>query len=203
MTIRAVIFDLGGVIVRTEDGAPRVELARRLGLSRSELEKEVFDCEVSQRAQLGQVPAEEFWETICAGLRYPKQDWAEFERVFWSGDRLDIGLMDYVRSLRPRFKTGLLSNAYTSLRHYLANYYRILDAFDVVVISAEVGVMKPDPRIFQRMVNGLAVRPDEAVFIDDFVQNVEGARAVGLHAVQFTGRAKTVAAIDDLLAKNV
>jgi putative hydrolase of the HAD superfamily len=65
--------------------------------------------------------------------------------------------------------------------------------FDVIVISAEEGVRKPDARIFERTLARLGVAPDEAVFVDDFPVNVAGARAAGLHALQFTGTPETIA----------
>jgi HAD superfamily hydrolase (TIGR01509 family) len=56
---------------------------------------------------------------------------------------------------------------------------------DDILISAEVGLAKPDPRIYRLAAERLGVRPDEAVFVDDFAANVEGARAVGMRAIHF------------------
>jgi HAD superfamily hydrolase (TIGR01509 family) len=54
-----------------------------------------------------------------------------------------------------------------------------------MTVSAEVGVMKPEARIYQMALDALGVAPAESVFVDDFPENVEGARAVGMQAIHF------------------
>ncbi|HRJ45238.1 MAG TPA: HAD-IA family hydrolase, partial [Caldilineaceae bacterium] len=80
----------------------------------------------------------------------------------------------------------IISNFMDDLRRSLSEKYPIADAFDLIVISAEEKVMKPDPVIFQRTIERLGRRPEECVFVDDFAHNVEGARAVGMHAIHYT-----------------
>jgi epoxide hydrolase-like predicted phosphatase len=104
---------------------------------------------------------------------------------FWGGDALDSHLVDYIRSLRPRLKTGLLSNAWDNLRRVVSDTWEIADAFDDIVISAEVGISKPDPRIYELAVLRLGVLPREAVFVDDFPHNIEAAQRVGLKGILF------------------
>ena len=70
-------------------------------------------------------------------------------------------------------------------RRVLTENYPLLDHFEGVVISAEVGLMKPDPRIYPLAADSLAVQLDESVFVDDFIENVEGARQVGMQAIHF------------------
>ncbi len=74
-----------------------------------------------------------------------------------------------------------------------ASLYGVLDHFDSVTISAEEGVMKPDPRIFEIALARAGVLPEEAVFVDDFAANVEGARRVGLRAIHFRSTAQALA----------
>ncbi len=200
MSIRAVIWDMGGVILRTEDHTFRTDLATRLGLDREGLERIVFDGEVSERATLGQIGVDELWQDICARLQLPPERLAELQQGFWGGDRLDTELVDYIRSLRPKYRSGLLSNAWLDMRQVLQERMHILDAFDEVIISAEVGLMKPDPRIFQLAVERLGAAPAEAVFIDDFPPNVRAAREFGLNAIRFRDPAQARAELEQLLA---
>jgi putative hydrolase of the HAD superfamily len=118
---------------------------------------------------------------------------------FWAGDVLDMHLVDYLRSLRPRYKTGLLSNAWDDLHGVLQHEWHIADAFDGIIISAEVGVAKPDPRIYRLALERLGVAPAEAVFVDDFLHNVEGAHTVGMHAIQFRSPEQTQTELEQLL----
>jgi epoxide hydrolase-like predicted phosphatase len=199
MAIRAVIWDVGGVLVRTEDQRSRDRLAERFGLSRSELEELVFGHEAGKRAQRGEVSYEAHWEILGKELRLSPGNIEEFQRAFWAGDKLDHELINYIRSLRGRYKTGLLSNAFSDLRHMVEAVWKIGDAFDVLVISAEVGVVKPDPQIYQIALEKLGVDAQEAVFIDDFDRNVAAARELNLHGIHFRNPVQVRADLNDLL----
>ena len=185
MSIQAIYFDIGGVLVRTEDRTPRTRLAVRLGMTYEALEELVFGGESGCKGQLGEITAEQQWTYVCQQVNWPLTDWRNLEAEFFIGDRLDIELVDTIRGLHARYKTGLISNALSNVRAAIKDKWRMADAFDTLIISAEVGLMKPDPRIFQIALQSLGVQPAEAVFVDDFPHNVEGARAVGMHAIQF------------------
>jgi len=198
MTIRAVYFDLGGVIVRTGDREPRTKLAERLGMTYEELAKAVFENESSLRASLGAISPAEHWAEVSQRLGLPPSEAAVARHEFFAGDSLDLDLVNFIRSLRPKYRTGLLSNAWSDMRAYLVSQ-KIEDAFDQLIISAEVGIMKPDARIFQLALEKLGVAPTEAVFVDDFAVNIEGARAVGMYAIQFTQPDRTLEELKQLL----
>ena len=198
MTIRAVYFDLGGVIVRTGDREPRTKLAERLGMTYEELAKAVFENESSLRASLGAVSPQEHWADVIQRLGLPPSEADSVRQEFFAGDSLDLDLINFLRSLRPKYRTGLLSNAWSDMRAYLIGQ-NIADVFDTIVISAEVGIMKPDARIYQLALEKLGVAPAEAVFVDDFIVNIEGARAVGMYAIQFTRPYQTLEELKKLL----
>jgi len=185
MTIRAVIWDLGGVLVRTSDYTSRDALAARYGMRRAALEELVYGEESGQQAQLGQIDVQQHWENVRAALGIPFEEVEAFRSHFWRGDQLDGELVDYIRSLKRNYRTGLLSNAFTNLRQVMRETWHIDDAFDAIVISAEEGLIKPDPRIYQVALDRLGVKPREAVFIDDMFQNVEGARRMDMYAIHF------------------
>ena len=185
MSIQAVIFDLGGVLVRTEDRQPRFQLAEELNLSYTELEKRVFANESSRQATVGKLTVQEHWKTVQQELGISDAGFSNFVERFFGGDRLDMELVEYVRKLRSQYQTALLSNAWENLRGVLEDEWRIADAFDQIFISAEMGVAKPDPQIYHRVMRRLELSPPQAVFIDDFIENVEAARQAGMHAIHF------------------
>lgn len=185
MALKAVIWDMGGVLVRTEDSAPREALAKRLGLSRLELEEIVFSSESGRRAGRGEISSAEHYAWVAGAVGLSKGDLPEFIRDFWAGDRVDRTLVDFTAGLRPRLRTGLLSNAWSDARQVVEEAYRFLYAFDEIIFSAEVGLAKPDLRIYQMMLERLGVAPDEAVFIDDFTENITGAEMLGIRAIHF------------------
>lgn len=199
MTIHAVIWDLGGVLLRTEDFTHRERLAKRLGMNRTELEDLVFSGESGRRAQLGEINIEQHWENVRLALHLSQESINEFQSEFWEGDILDRELVNYIRALRSGYKTGLLSNAFSNLRYVVTQVWKFSDAFDTMIISAELGIMKPNPSIYQAAVESLEVAPEQAVFIDDFLHNVEGARAVNMHAIHFQGPGQTRAELEQLL----
>ncbi len=184
MNIRAVFFDLGGVIVRTEHQAPREHLAMRLNMEYEDLVRLVFQSETSRMASIGKISTDEHWAAVTRKLKRDAAEAKAIREEFFAGDMVDRKLVDFIRSLRPRCKTGVISNAWPDLRDYVVEQ-GFDDAFDRMVISAEVGVMKPKAEIYQIALEQLEVSPAEAVFVDDFLENVEGARAVGMSALQF------------------
>jgi len=199
MAIEAIIWDVGGVLVRTENPEPREALARGLGVSRFELEEMVFGGEAGHRAQRGEVDYKQHWEYLRELLKFSNEELIEFRNAFWEGDRLDTALIDYIRSLQNQYRTGLLSNAFSDLRRMLFDVWKIADAFDELVISADEGVMKPDPQIYLLAVDRLNVAPENAVFIDDFERNIIAAREFGLHGILFRSPEQVRQDLNDLL----
>lgn len=187
MAVRAVVFDFGGVIVRTEYQAPREHLAERLNMTYEDLSKIVFESETSRLASIGQMSTEAHWASVARRLSRPEAEAGSIREEFFAGDVLDRELVDYIRSLRPHYRTGLLSNAWADTRDYLGRNH-LDDAFDAVVISAEVGMMKPDRAIFELALHQVETAANEAVFVDDTSSNVEAARQMGAHGILFRNR---------------
>ena len=190
---------MGGVLLRTEDHSPRQMWADRLGLSAKELSKLVFDSQASRLASVGDGSVEAIWDGLADRFDLSQPEREQLERDFWSGDEVDHDLLAFVRELRPTYKTALLSNAWPDVRHFIENVWGFADAFDQMVISAEVGLVKPDPRIYQLTLDRLEVAAEKAVFIDDFEENVQGARQVGLQAIRFHSPDQVVAELEALL----
>lgn len=185
MPLKAVIFDLGGVLVRTQNPEPRQRLAARLGISPGELSRLVFDSNTARQATLGEITTGEHWRAIQDRLGLSAEEFKTIPLEFWGGDQLDIDLVEFLRGLRPRYKTALLSNAWDDLRQVVEEHWRIADAFDEIIISAEVGLAKPDERIYTLTLARLGIQPSEAVFVDDFMGNIEAARRVGMQTILF------------------
>ncbi len=191
MPIKAVIWDIGGVIARTEDYTPRDQLAVDLGVTRDDLNHLFFSGPEGTRAQKGEITVEVLMVHIRSQLNLAPDEHPDLETRFFAGDRVDYELVDFIRSLKPEHKIGIISNAWSQLPELLGRW-EIRDAFDVIVGSGDVGVTKPAPRIYHLALEGLGVQPEDAIFVDDFIENVDGARAIGMHAIHFKspGQAK-------------
>jgi epoxide hydrolase-like predicted phosphatase len=182
--IKAVVFDVGGVLVRTFDHSGRRAWERRLGLASGELEAIVLNSEMGRRAQRGEISDAELWQWVDNRFNLGDELGA-FRRDFWKGDAVDRHLMRLIRGLRKQYQTAIISNATNALQETLAGY-GLLDEFDLVIGSAYEGVMKPDPAIYRRALEKLGRTPEETVFIDDAPRNIDAARALGMAVVLFT-----------------
>src|SRR5512142_1354942 len=129
MSVRAIFFDLGGVVVRTEYQAPREHLAERLNTTYEDLNRIVFESETSRLASIGSITTEAHWDAVTRRLGRPASEANEIREEFFAGDVMDLGLLACIRSLRPRVKTGVISNAWPDLRQYLVQK-KVHDAFD-------------------------------------------------------------------------
>lgn len=180
---RAVVFDFGGVLWDMRWDVAR-ELDRTHGLPRSSVFETLYRC-----------PA---WADIECGVGDPAE-WAdgahrELERRAgrplprlhdeWRRAQVAIDAnITLVQALRPRYRCSVLSNADLSLRARLEQELRWHHLFDDIVVSAEVGMAKPKPEIFRLAAERLGLPSEACVFVDDWDQNVEAARAVGMQAV--------------------
>jgi epoxide hydrolase-like predicted phosphatase len=183
--IKAVIFDVGGVLIRTESRDSRANLEARLGLEPGASELLVFNGPLGIQAQQGQISSGSLWAAVAERLGLDEAGLARFRQEFFGGDRLDTALVEFVRQLRPAYQTAIISNAMDDLLDVITHHYPLADAFDLIVGSAYQKVMKPAPEIFEWTLAQLGRAPHEAVFIDDFAHNIAGARAVGMAAIHY------------------
>ncbi len=187
MSIKAVFFDLGGVIVRTEYQAPRQHLAESFGMDYDDIDKIVFGGGpngTAARASVGEISEDEHWRSVMKILKLPARESQRVRDELFAGDVIDREILDFLRSLKPKYKTGIISNAWSGLRNYIVRE-KFDDAFHHMVISAEVGVAKPDPRIYQIALEQLQVKAKEAVFVDDVLENIEACEKIGMKGIQF------------------
>ncbi len=190
--IRALISDFGGVLMRTRSDGSRRALEQRLGLPPNTIEARVFSSDLSLKGMCGEVSEAELWRTLGRELDLPRfgLTWQEFQAEFFAEDFLDEELTALIRGVRPGLKTGLISNAWDGLREVLQTRVPIADAFDVIVVSAEEKIAKPDPRIYQLALERLDVQATEAIFLDDFIENIRAANALGLISIHFQSSAQ-------------
>ena len=197
--IKAVIFDMGGVLLRTVEPKPREELAATFGVTRDELEAFVFNSDSSHQSEIGEISDKDHWKKVFLHFGQSFNDYIKVYDQYFAGDAIDEKLLSFAESLKPEFKLGLLSNAWVNARPLISARFSFIDAFDVSIFSYEVGIRKPDRKIYQTIVDKMNVSASEALFIDDMPVNVAGAKATGLQSLLFEGREETVAKIKMVL----
>ena len=187
MNLRAVIFDFGGVLCFHPSTQQLSEAAALCGLTLPEF----VDAFWRKRREYdrGTDPAI-YWRDIAQSAQRQFDDAMVAEMIrceidFWS--RFDHRIFDWIAELRRAgLRTSILSNLPKPLAERLRATPGFLDHFDQVTFSCDLGVIKPERKIYDYALRGLGVAPAEALFLDDREENIAGARAVGLRAELFT-----------------
>ena len=199
MTIRAVVFDIGGVLEITPDLGVTGRWETRLGLPAGELDRRMHDAWAG--GGIGTITEDDVHQAITDRLGLDGQQRAAFMADIWREylGTANAGLIEYARGLRPRYRTGILSNSFVGAREREQAAYGFEDLVDEIVYSHEAGMSKPDPRIYALICARLDVHPHETVFLDDRERCVDGAREAGLHAVRYQDNAQAIEEIGELL----
>jgi putative hydrolase of the HAD superfamily len=202
MAIKAVVFDIGGVLEITARSLQDVSEAweSRLGLAPGELNERMADA--WHGGGIGTVSEQEVHRALIERLGLDAQQLTDFLADLWREylGTANTELIDYARRLRPRYRTGILSNSFVGAREREQAAYGFEDLVDEIVYSHECGMSKPDPAIYTLACERLAVSPAQVVFVDDFEPWAEGARLAGMQAVLYRDNAQAIGAIEKLLA---
>lgn len=184
--IKAIIFDMGGVLLQTLDESPRKQIAASIGISLEQLKFDVFQSDDAIKSEEGQFDKYELWKLILGKHGYTNLAKAnEFDEKFWSGDDLNQELINIIKILKNNYMLGMISNAFKGARNWIELHYHFTKLFIFTVFSYEIGIRKPDPRIYHYACQELGVNPEEAVFVDDMKANVDGAKKAGLKGIEY------------------
>lgn len=174
--VRAIIFDCFGVLV----GRGFDETYRSVG---GDPNKDYdFIRRMLGRTNLGLISPTEFREEMIHHLGITENAWRE---ALKRAEQPDYDLLGYIESLHKSFKTAILSNANKGVVQRKLGEEWLQKCFDTVIISAEVGRVKPDPEIYLRAAHQLEVELSECIFIDDLDYYVRAAEAVGMKGILF------------------
>jgi epoxide hydrolase-like predicted phosphatase len=200
MVIRAVVFDIGGVLEITPDLGVDRRWETRLGLPAGDLHARMSD--VWQGGSIGAITLDDVHEALRDRLGLDDQKLVKFMADLWREylGTANTELIEYARRLRPRFRTGIVSNSFVGAREREQAAYGFEDLVEEIVYSHEAGFSKPDPRIYALICTRLNVPPEEMIFLDDVDACVAGARDVGIHAVRYQDNAQAIAEVEKLIS---
>jgi putative hydrolase of the HAD superfamily len=199
MSIKALIFDMHGVLLFSHEASIEEAFARRLKIPVEQVGR-VFHDEFNDKADSGEITQRDFWLHTLETIGLPESRLPEIEHFFDEGFFIDPFMLNAVREYRKHFKTAMLSNYSDGLRPRLSDQWDVSGAFDEIIISWEIKMIKPQPQIFDYTLNKLHVSRDEAVLIDDRIVNIRGALDYGLHAIHFKNPDQGLAELDRLIA---
>jgi epoxide hydrolase-like predicted phosphatase len=143
---------------------------------------------------LGGVLLEIDWE------RYREDQQSEFmSEDLRPYEQLNPRMLSLLKRLRPAYKVATICNS--GSRAAMERKFRLSKLVDLMVFDDEEGISKPDERIYLRTLERLGMRPEEAVFVDDKIENVEAARRLGMYGIQFQDARQAVREIEVALAE--
>lgn len=202
--IKAIVFDIGGVLLQTRDHSGRKMLEEKYHLPAGGADTLVFDSEPARLSTIGKAPQFAIWQNVAQQLDLSPEELESFRHAFWSGDQLAEELVTFLKSCRPTYTTALLSNAWQGSREHFAHHFGLIEGeiVDHVLISAELGVAKPDYRIYDILRSTLGVEYAEIIFVDDFLHNIEAAKQLGIHTIHFQTGLNVINQIKSILESN-
>lgn len=202
MSIRAVIFDIGGVLELTPDLDVDKKWEAKLRLKSGELNERLGD--VWKKGSLGTISLEQVHENIAQIMSMSTGQVKEFMDDVWCEylGTLNVELVDYFCSLRPRYRTAIISNSFVGAREKEEKIYHFSELCDFIIYSHEVGLLKPDLRIFTLACERLSLWPSEVIFVDDHEEVMVSARELGIHCVQFRNNEQVIAAVESYIQAN-
>lgn len=190
-----LIFDYGGVLVHDQTAEDRARLAAMAGVPEARFADLYWANRVDYDKDL--LTAAQYWEGVAAAVgstvdrttlaqlvEIDTSSWMVFDSVMW----------EWIEQLRAGGKRiAMLSNMPRDLGNALKTRTDRLGKFDFVTLSYELRAAKPEPAIYERCLEGLGLAPENVLFFDDKIANVQGAELLGIRAMQFTGRDEVLA----------
>jgi len=209
--ISVVVSDFGGVLtnplweafegVNARLGIPPLELNHALVALESETG--VHPLHALER---GEMTEHDFLSALDVRLTAAlgrSSRMLEFPEHYWEGLSVNTPALDELAAVKARgYRLALLTNNVREWEPRWRAMFPVDELFEVVVDSAFVGMRKPEPRIYELTCSRLGVEPAECVLLDDFDNNCEAARGVGLRAVRFDHNEQALAELRELLVKS-
>jgi len=203
MSIKAIVFDIGGVMEITPDLGLDAKWEEKLNLERGELNKKLGD--VWRGGSIGTISIEDVHRRIGEIMSWSNAHVNEFMDDIWREylGTLNVELVEYFRSLRPKYQTAIISNSFVGAREKEAEHYQFDTLCDFITYSHEVGLRKPDPRIFQLACERLGLQPHEVIFVDDHKEVYASAQEMGMHCIEYKDNAQVIAEIEACIANTL
>ena len=181
----AVAFDFGGVLTYSPFGG-LAAYARELGLPDGALTRYFRDDPMMSRLEVGEISSREYFKYVCTDAETTYGTRLDIRRLAAAAaeaERLNPDMIALVEEVGHRCPVALVTNNVAGATWRETFPY---DLFTVVLDSSELGVRKPDPRIYAELLARLECQPEQVAFVDDLERNTAAAAALGIRPVLFT-----------------
>ena len=178
-----IVFDLGKVILDFNLTKISSKLSAISGFSESDIAFFLFENDFSRTFDRGCLTNDEFYATVRDRFKLTIT-YGQFKHI-WNEIFTPVpGMETLINSLKAKHRVGLLSNTNRLHFEYIAETYPVVRGMDWH-LSYEMHLMKPEPEIYRKVADFYKAKPSDVFFTDDLAVNIEGAKAVGIQAVQF------------------
>lgn len=198
MAIKVVIFDLAGVVLFPIRGTFNSLLAERLDVPLEGVERVMGDP-TNDQWDLNEISDDAFYNHLLTELNQPLEKKAIIRKFVIDDFYVDQEMLTLVRELHKSYTTALLTNFPAHVHDFLRSSWHMDGAFDHIIVSSDVGLIKPDPRIYQLSLERVNCLAHEAVFIDDRKVNIDAALALGIKSILFISKPKMIAALSRII----
>ncbi len=184
--IKAVIFDFFGVLC-SDEYWQQVKQGRQTDAKYHGYADEV---------NLGQIP----WQTFVQKIAKATGKSVTEVNHMYETEKIDPRVAGLIHELHKTYKTALITNAHHDFIDNILASNNLSQLFDETLVSSRLGVIKPDPRIFEHALKRLQVEPTEAVFIDDLERHISAARELGMQTILFENFEQCKQELDTILS---
>lgn len=199
MGISTIFFDFGGVIIKAPNARRVNRWKKVLGINdQPEILEMLENPQESQLVKdicLGKIPEDHIWVMMAEKWHIKPALIEQVRRRLFSKRQLNQTIVNFMSELNGKYQIAILSNAGDQSRRMMEDVYHLDRIVDDIIISAEEGVIKPDPRIFEIAMDRMSADPEASLLLDDTHKNVSAAREFGMQAVQFINTQQAIQAV--------
>ncbi len=185
--IKCVLFDIGGVLVDWHMSWITSEISKRFKIN--EYLIEIAFSKYLHELDSGKIEEKIFWNKIANdvdSISLKENTESLWNTYFRKNARINHEVINLVNKIKENSYTmGIISNI-EKITHKVVDDWNVLDNFEYKFMSYQIGVSKPDPRIYEHVIEKLSFEPNQIIFIDDKKSNINAAKKSGINVIHFT-----------------
>ena len=197
-SIKAVIWDLAGVVLHTVKGTFNSLLAERLDVPLNDIERLISSKE-NDLWDLNEIDDDAFYTFLLKELNMPMDKISILRKFVLKDFYIDQEILAYIKKIRKSFTTVLLTNFPAHVHDFLKTDWIVDGAFDHIIASCDVKLLKPDPAIYTLTLARIGCLADESVFIDDREVNVKAAEKLGINGIVYQSQSQTINDLESII----
>ena len=199
-SIKAVIWDLAGVVLHTVKGTFNSLLAERLDAPLNDVER-LFSSKENDLWDIDEIDDDTFYTFLLEELKMSMEKKSILRKFMLKDFYIDQDILAYINKIRKSFTTALLTNFPAHMHDFMKTDWIVDDAFDYMIASCDVKLIKPDPAIYTLTLARIGCLAEESVFIDDREINVKAAEKLGITGIVYQSRSQTINDLEAILQK--